>query len=333
MRAFRVALLIVMLGWMLTASTSAQQPAGSAAGRPWLKPLVERMAADMDHAVPNLAQKRLAVAPLDGDAQALLRDELIAALATRTTMLEREKVDLIFTEQKIQTSAAIDQRTAVTLGRLVGADTILYGKVRQWEERAGYLRFDAVLTLVDVQHGEILWSHSYQENPPLSKGVWAAGALALLVLLVAAGAVLVAVRKSRRPALLQEAALDTQDDAESVALSALERLRALMPRLEAIAGAKDETKRLKEALQGAKDALSLSPAGDAARQGESRMSKALEARREALRSLKVALAELEDLGRQHEEGFGQEATATLRRIEAKVSDAASTLRSASRTLR
>jgi hypothetical protein len=333
MKAFRVGWLIIMLGWMLTASTSAQQAAGSAADRPWLKPLVERMAGDMDHAVPNLAQKRLAVAPLEGDAQALLRDELIAALATRTTMLERQKVDLIFTEQKIQTSAAIDQRTAVTLGRLVGADTILYGKVRQWEERPGYLRFDAVLTLVDVQHGEILWSHSYQESPPLSKGVWAAGFLALVVLLVAAGAVLVAVRKSRRPALLQEAAMDTQDDAESVALSALARLRALTPRLEAVQGAKEETRRLKEALQGAKDALSLAPAGDPARQGEARMSKALEARRDALRSLKVALAELEDLGRQHEEGFGREATATLRRIEAKVSEAASALRSASRTVR
>jgi hypothetical protein len=333
MRAFRVTWLVVMLGWILAAVTSAQQPAGSAADRPWLKPLVERMASDMERAAPNLAQKRMAVAPIEADAQSLLRDELIAALATRTTMLERDKVDLIFTEQKIQASAAIDQRTAVTLGRLVGADTILYGKVRQWEERPGYLRFDAVLTLVDVQHGEILWSKSYQENPPVSKGVWAIGGLALLILLVVAGAVAVALRKSRRPALLQEAALDTQDDAEAVALSALGRLRALTPRLEAIPGAKDETKRLKEALQGAKDALSLSPAGDAARQGEGRMSKALEARREALRSLKVALAELEDLSRQHEDGFGREAAATLRRIEAKVSEAASLLRSASRTVR
>jgi hypothetical protein len=333
MRAFRMTWLVVMLGGVLAAVTLAGQPAGSAAGRPWLKPLVERMASDMKRAVPNLAQKRMAVAPIEADAQSLLRDELIAALAPRTTMLERDKVDLIFREQKIQTSTAIDQRTAVTLGRLVGADTLLYGKVRQWEERPGYLRFDAVLTLVDVQRGEILWSRSYQENPPLSKGVWVIGFFALLILLVAAGAVAVALSKSRRPALLQKAALDTQDDAEAVALSALVHLRALTPRLEAIPDARDETRRLKEALQGAKDALSLSPAGDAARQGEARMFKALEARREALRSLKVALAELEDLGRQHEESFGREAAATLRRIEAKVSEAASAVRSASRTLR
>ena len=55
----------------------------------------------------------------------LLSEIITSELASEVTLLERQSIDTILYEQKIQTSEIVDLTTAVALGKLLGANYIM----------------------------------------------------------------------------------------------------------------------------------------------------------------------------------------------------------------
>lgn len=70
------------------------------------------------------------------------------------TVVERQKLQAILDELELGHSKAIDKKTAVKVGKLIGARYILMGG---YFELVGTLRIDA--RVVDVQTGEIVHAH------------------------------------------------------------------------------------------------------------------------------------------------------------------------------
>jgi tetratricopeptide (TPR) repeat protein/TolB-like protein len=81
------------------------------------------------------------------------QDNLIDALVeqNRFRVVERDKLDLILREQKLSRSNLIDRRTALKLGRLVAAQSIIAGSII--ETRSG---IEIVARMIDTETSEIL---------------------------------------------------------------------------------------------------------------------------------------------------------------------------------
>ena len=87
------------------------------------------------------------------EASVAFQDNLIAALVDRDRfrVLERDKLDLILQEQKLSRSDLIDRSTALRLGRLVAAQSIIPGSII--ETRAG---IEIVARMIDTETSEIM---------------------------------------------------------------------------------------------------------------------------------------------------------------------------------
>jgi hypothetical protein len=87
------------------------------------------------------------------EASVAFQDNLIAALVDRDRfrVLERDKLDLILQEQKLSRSDLIDRSTALRLGRLVAAQSIIPGSII--ETRAG---IEIVARIIDTETSEIM---------------------------------------------------------------------------------------------------------------------------------------------------------------------------------
>jgi hypothetical protein len=87
------------------------------------------------------------------EASVAFQDNLIAALVDRDRfrVLERDKLDLILQEQKLSRSDRIDRSTALRLGRLVAAQSIIPGSII--ETRAG---IEIVARIIDTETSEIM---------------------------------------------------------------------------------------------------------------------------------------------------------------------------------
>jgi hypothetical protein len=87
------------------------------------------------------------------EASVAFQDNLIAALVDRDRfrVLERDKLDLILREQKLSRSDLIDRSTALRLGRLVAAQSIIPGSII--ETRAG---IEIVARIIDTETSEIM---------------------------------------------------------------------------------------------------------------------------------------------------------------------------------
>jgi TolB-like protein len=87
------------------------------------------------------------------EASVAFQDNLIAALVDRDRfrVLERDKLDLILQEQKLSRSDLIDRSTALRLGRLVAAQSIISGSII--ETRAG---IEIVARMIDTETSEIM---------------------------------------------------------------------------------------------------------------------------------------------------------------------------------
>ena len=81
------------------------------------------------------------------------QDNLIAALVgqNRFQVVERDKLDLILQEQKLSRSDLIDRSTALRLGRLVAAHTVITGSII--ETRTG---IEIVARMIDTETSEII---------------------------------------------------------------------------------------------------------------------------------------------------------------------------------
>jgi len=99
------------------------------------------------------------------EASVAFQDNLIAALVDRDRfrVLERDKLDLILQEQKLSRSDLIDRSTALRLGRLVAAQSIIPGSII--ETRAG---IEIVARMIDTETSEIMATEDvYQEAKDL----------------------------------------------------------------------------------------------------------------------------------------------------------------------
>jgi len=298
----------------------------------FVKPIAQRAGVSVSAAIPNLDEKRLVIAPIADDREGIVREELIAALATRASLAERQRIDLVFEEQKIQGSAVIDQKTASRLGKLIGGDTILYGRVRRWTEYPGIIRFDLVLTLTDVERGEVLWSDSFQRDWTSPKLWYVGGGLALV--LAALMIVFVVWRRAKqRPFEIHATHSPLQDLSLSHADNALTRARNLEPRAQSNAGIAEALRGLITDLRTVRDKLRQLPEGNPNVQKEPALIRGAEIRGEAARKLQVMVAEIEDLAAQHDDGFQREAESALARLRSKAGNISADLASHPSALR
>ncbi len=113
----------------------------------------------------NLTQvgSRLAVAvlPFETNKQTIkykdgVTNEMINELVNlrRFKVIERSALDKIISEQKIQASGIVDDKTAVKLGKMTGADALVVGNISYTGKN---LKISA--RLVDVETGETLAAH------------------------------------------------------------------------------------------------------------------------------------------------------------------------------
>ena len=110
---------------------------------------------------PHMVDVTVAVLPLSNytgdpgmDIQGTrLAERISTLLATRPGMhvVERSRMDKIFSENKLALSGAVDNATAVQIGRLLGANVMAFGGFSKLE---GEARMD--LRLVSVETGEIV---------------------------------------------------------------------------------------------------------------------------------------------------------------------------------
>jgi curli biogenesis system outer membrane secretion channel CsgG len=87
--------------------------------------------------------------PVEGEFAA---EELTLLLvnARKYSVVDRQNLELIRAEQNFQLSGEVDDDTAVSIGRLIGAAMVIIGSISPYQE-AKYLR----LKVLDVETGEI----------------------------------------------------------------------------------------------------------------------------------------------------------------------------------
>jgi TolB-like protein len=89
------------------------------------------------------------------EASLAFQDNLIDALVNqnRFRVVERQKLDVILTEQKLSRTKLFDKRTAINLGRLATAQSVIMGSII--ETRTG---IEIVARMIDTETSEILAS-------------------------------------------------------------------------------------------------------------------------------------------------------------------------------
>jgi TolB-like protein len=118
---------------------------------------------ELNERTKNKNAKRIAIIYFDNSSSEPVLDKLKKGLAdmlitdlsniNMLTIVERDKIESILQEQKLNNSKDFDPNTASTLGKLLGAQIILTGG---YFEMMGSLRVDA--RFIDVQTGKILKS-------------------------------------------------------------------------------------------------------------------------------------------------------------------------------
>lgn len=109
--------------------------------------------------------------------------EALHAARPDLRLVDRAALTAILREQKLGDSAYANPETAVEVGRLVAARTLLLTRLHELRSARGHVRVRLEASLVDVESGENLWSRA------IAQGVfprWAKLAIAALVLALAA---------------------------------------------------------------------------------------------------------------------------------------------------
>ncbi len=102
----------------------------------------------------------LAIMPFPGDSQDnIVTDKLIAAVVQSGayTVVERDVEGLkqLMKELNISLTDMVDPETAAGFGKMLGAEAIIYGKVRNWKTASSHVR------LGKVEKGTILWAKDF----------------------------------------------------------------------------------------------------------------------------------------------------------------------------
>jgi len=103
--------------------------------------------------------EKVAVMKFVDDRGSLVQDHFMEALVgTRLfQVIERELLDRIIVEQNLQKADFMDPDTAVKVGKVAGAQAVVFGKVTEISTDAK-LQVSAHLRMINVQDGTILWT-------------------------------------------------------------------------------------------------------------------------------------------------------------------------------
>lgn len=98
-----------------------------------------------------------------------IQEKLIARISAieGIQVIEREQLDKLFEEQKLQITGAIDPNTAVQMGKTLGVQAILMGSVNQYGRCWWTMAYATTLVtfrLVDVETGKIILSREIEAN-------------------------------------------------------------------------------------------------------------------------------------------------------------------------
>lgn len=110
---------------------------------------------------PSADLRPLAILPLDtagGSQQRVGLGDMLAAMLTTAVVerngppvVERAKLDAILAEQKLSRSAKFDAKTAVQIGKLIGAKRVIVGNIAEFD---GKLAID--VRIVDCATAKVL---------------------------------------------------------------------------------------------------------------------------------------------------------------------------------
>ncbi len=90
--------------------------------------------------------------------------EAIHRLRPEVELADRESLTAILREQKFGDSAYADPTTAVEVGKLVSARTLLMTRLHEFRLKGGRVRVRLEATLVDVETGRNLWSKAVTQG-------------------------------------------------------------------------------------------------------------------------------------------------------------------------
>lgn len=188
--------LAALISWSAMAQTP-QAPPGPTSLTADLLAARGEVIADLVRSLPaNLPEGALAVLPPEiVDRNAV---EAVAAESWTTAMAEalhaarpalriadRAALEAVLREQKLGDSAYADPKSAVQVGKLVAARTLLMTRLHELRLRRGRVVVALEASLVDVQSGENLWSRAERRGLfPL----WAKLAIAGVILILMAAA-------------------------------------------------------------------------------------------------------------------------------------------------
>lgn len=157
-----------------------------AARRQTLKELVASLPAEIPSGAMAVLPPEVAdpayVAPIVAETWPAATTEMLLASRSEQSVVDRGSLDAVLREQRFGDSAYADPETAVEVGKLVAARTLLATRIREFRSDRGRVRVSLEASLVDVETGETLWSRDYRKGI-LPWWIRAGLGLALVVLL------------------------------------------------------------------------------------------------------------------------------------------------------
>lgn len=121
-----------------------------------VKQLAEKVGSTLDK---YEGVEKVAVMKFVDDSDSLVQDHFMEALVGTHLfqVIERELLDRIIVEQNLQKADFMDQDTAVKVGKVAGAQAVVFGKVTEIAADKK-LQVSAHLRMINVQDGTILWT-------------------------------------------------------------------------------------------------------------------------------------------------------------------------------
>lgn len=83
------------------------------------------------------------------------------------TVIERDKINFVLQELKLQKSGAVDRSTAVKVGKIIGARYMVFGSIMQLDDKNAI----TLVRVVDVETSEIIESLDKEGKPQFVKAV------------------------------------------------------------------------------------------------------------------------------------------------------------------
>lgn len=98
-----------------------------------------------------------------------LQEKIIARLSSnpRYQIIERQELENLLKEQKLQISGAVENETAINLGKVLGAQAILMGSINQYGRhwfRLPFVKTLITFRLVEIESARVICSKEIEAN-------------------------------------------------------------------------------------------------------------------------------------------------------------------------